>query len=148
MATPKDVGHGLQCVPGLTNGWIAGGANEIEKTSAVIDRAGYSSAKVIVEWNAQAVTDKKKLTIVVKRYQSSDNSAWDAGTVILTSDVFTAANPTLAGAGHSVVNENFDGITRYVKYSVTGTLNQGNTDTASYGLMIVLGGAATEPTTL
>jgi hypothetical protein len=146
MGLPKDVGHEVQEGVGQAYYWTSG-AGETEQTCAT-DRAGYSSGKVIVEWNAQAVTDKKKLTLTIQRYQSADNSNWDAAEVLqAATDVFTAATPVLAATGRYVFNQNFDGVKRYVRYGVTGVLNKGSVDTASYSLAILLGGSATLPTT-
>lgn len=122
----------------------AAGSDNSEKVGAVIDRHEHGnalSAKVQVAWEALAVTDTKKLTLTVKRYQSANNSDWDAAeTIKAATDVFTAAAPTLAGSGILEVEQNLSGCKRYVKFSVTADLNADNTDTACYALIVNLGG--------
>lgn len=122
----------------------AAGTDNVEKVGAVIDRHAHGnalSAKVQVPWNALAVTDTKKLTITVKRYQSADGANWDAAeTVKAATDVFVAAAPTLAAEGLIEVEQNLAGCKRYLKYGVTADLDAANTDTACYALLVNVGG--------
>lgn len=129
----------------------AAASDAAEKIGAVIDRHTHGnalSAKVQVAWNALAVTDGKKLTITVKRYQSENNADWDAAeTVKAATDVFLAAAPTLAAEGLIEVEQNLAGCKRYVKYSVIADLDAANTDTACYSLVVNVGGGDTLPQT-
>lgn len=128
---------------------VAGAASDnSEKEGAVINRLAHGnaqSAKVQVAWETTC-TDAKKLTLTVKRYQSADGSNWDAAeTRKAATDVFVAANPVLSGSGILELNEDISDCKQYVKYSVIADLDAANTDVASYGLIVNLGGQEALP---
>lgn len=122
----------------------AGDTDNTEKTGAVIDRHAYGdalTAKVLISWAALAVTDTKTLKVTLKRYESDDDSTWsDAVTLLDAVTLFTAADPVLTGTGVKEYDDHLAGRKRYVKYSVTADLNASGTDTACYGMAVVLGG--------
>jgi len=146
---PKNLGAYIKGLAGLAWALVAAaGSDNAAKTTDVIDRKGYLSGVLEIPWNATAVTDTKTLSIGVRRFQSADNSAWDAAEVILAPTVvFTAANPTLAGTGTVEIDQDLSACKRYVKYEVTADLSHTSVDTACYGCVFILGGADTAPVT-
>lgn len=147
MKCPKSLGEYVKTVGNKVHYLVAGAASDnAEKETPVIDRLGYQSAVVAIPWNAIAVTDAKKLTLTVKRYQSANGTDFDAAeTIKAATDVFTAADPKLAAEGLIEIDQDLSGCKRYVKYSVTADLNASGTDTAAYGVMVTLGGAELIP---
>ena len=130
----------------------AGAATDnAEKEGVIIDRHAHGnalSAKLQVIWEALAVTDTKKLTLTVKRYQSDDGVNFDAAeTVKAATDVFVADDPTLSGSGILEVEQNLEGCKRYVKYSVIADLDAVGVDTAAYALVANVGGGDVLPQT-
>lgn len=146
MDFPKNFGAQFDEGGNLVHTLVAGAASDnSEKTGAVVDRRGFNSGSILIPW-AATCTDTKKLTVTVKRYQSADNSNWDAAeTVKAATDVFTAAAPTLSGTGVIRIDEDWSSVKGYVKYSVTADLDASGTDTATYGLVVVKGGAVDLP---
>ena len=148
MDSPKNFGALFDEGGNLVHTLVAGAASDAsEKTGAVVDRMGFGSGSILIPWGATC-TDTKKLTVTVKRYQSADNSNWDAAeTIKAATDVFTAtADPeVLSGSGLIEVDQDLSGCKRYVKYSVTADLNAANTDVAAYALIVNVGGQEALP---
>lgn len=146
MLCPKNLDAQVKGAGYLTHNLVAAAASDnSEKIGEVIDRLGFQSAVVFINWNTTC-TDAKKLTATVKRYQSADNTNWDAAeTIQAATDLFVASNPTLTGKGLIEIAQDLSGCKRYVKYSVTADLDAANTDVAAYGLVAVLGGSDSIP---
>ena len=146
MDSPKNFGALFDEGGNLVHTLVAGAASDnSEKTGAVVDRMGFGSGSILIPW-AATCTDTKKLTVTVKRYQSADNSNWDAAeTIKAATDLFTAAGAVVDGSGVVRIDEDWSSAKRYVKYSVTADLNAASTDTATYGLVVVKGGAVDLP---
>ena len=146
MNFPHDIGASLAVGGELNYALVAGAATDNdEQETAVVDRLGFNSGSVFIPW-AATCTDKKKLTVTVKRYQSADGTNFDAAeTIQAATDVFTAADPALAATGIIRVDEDWSSLKRYVKYGVTADLSASQTDTASYAVVVVKGGATERP---
>ena len=147
MKCPKDLGSYVKVGGQKSHSLVAAAASDnAAKETAAINRQGYLSAVVLVPWEAQAITDTKKLSLTVKRYQSANGTSWDAAETIQDATaVFTAATPTLAGNGCLKLAQDLSGCKQYVKYEVTADLDASGTDTACYSVVVVLGGGDVVP---
>jgi len=119
---------------------VAGSSTDnVEVTTAVVDRLGYGSGSLIISFNA-TLASTETISFTVKEQESADNSTWDTAATIQSATV--AATGT-SGVKTGVVKLDLDYTSkkRYIKYLITADLSASATDTADWHAISIIGGA-------
>jgi hypothetical protein len=126
---------------GASHATAGGTGDATAVTGASIDRLGYASCSLVIDFKAVLAEDAT-LTYAVEYQESSDNSNWD--TAVALQAATTAATGGSGGSteqGLVQFDLNLRAKKRYIRFNFTPNLSAANTDTAISAAVAILGGA-------
>jgi hypothetical protein len=131
-------------VCGLASLTAAGTGDNTAVTGATIDRRGYGSAHLVIQYKT-TLTDTKTLAFAVEYQESDDGSTWDTATALQASTVALTGSSSTNALGKVEFDVDLSLKKRYIRFNYTPDLNNSGTDTAVTSATCVLGGATTKP---
>lgn len=132
---------GAEIAPLGSDAWnivAAGTGDNTEVIGQTINRQGFQSGALQIPFKA-VLAGAQTLSVLVKRQQSADGSAWDTAETVVENAVVATGAGTVRGVVE--LDQDLTALKQYVRYNVTPDLSAGATDTAVLGLVFVAGGA-------
>lgn len=127
---------------------VAGGAGDnAEVVGETIDRSDCLSAVVEIPFKATLAAAATLKMGVTLQQSDDDGSTWGVASTLKAATDVVATGPGGGGTVKGIVELplNLDPKSKTIRVNVTPDLSAANTDVASFGVVVVLGGAVKRP---